>query len=99
MLAQIASMLAQIASIIAKGIHGRAPRPAGVFPLRLGWKAISVAAGNCDLGAVDPVVRNPLLSLAQLIAKLDGVEPAHILHREIVRSLEIARGLLHHRLV
>ena len=33
------------------------------------------------------------------IAKLDGVGPGHILHREIVRSLEIARGLPHHRMV
>jgi len=59
-------MLAQLARVIAEGIQGCALRPAGIFPFRLGRKAIAVTTARRDLAAVDPIERRPLLSLAQL---------------------------------
>ena len=51
-----------LASVIApNGIQAGAPRPAGVFPLRLRWKAVAVTAHVGNVSAVDAVERRPLV--------------------------------------
>src|SRR5271157_1905567 len=92
-------MLALLANVIAPREQAGHPRPAGVFPLRLRGQAVAVTTHVGDVSAVDAVERRPLVFLAQLVAEIDHIQPGDGLHRQVVRSLEIARVTAHDRLV
>src|SRR5262249_49525732 len=96
---RIPCILAQCVLVIAEGKPRRGPRPAGIFPLRLGGETIAVAASDGDRIALDAIVRFPDFPLAQLVAEPDCVQPGDLFNWQVFRSLEVAGVRAHHRLV
>src|SRR5262249_11037337 len=68
--------LAQARLVVAEAETLRAPRAAGILPLRLGRQAVALAP------------QLPLLPLVQPVAEGDGLLPGDAVHRQVVRPLE-----------